>query len=63
MEGYIKGKSRFRPLQQPGHEDQVGGTADGEYLSKSLQGAQDSGMDNVHACDSLKLNKSTVIGL
>jgi hypothetical protein len=39
----------------------VGGTADGKYLGKTLQGAKDNGMENVHERAPLRINNNTAI--
>jgi hypothetical protein len=48
VEGNVKGEAMIRPAKEPGHEDEMGGTGDGERLSEALDDAQQQPVEGVH---------------
>ena len=68
MQRDIKCEARIRPMQKPGKQDQVSRTGYREKLGKTLYGAEDDGLENVHTSEEcspgaeeiLKLDESCI---
>ena len=54
MESDIEGQRMLLVAEEPGHGDEMPGTADGQEFSRSLHDAQDYGFNKTHAVGTLR---------